>query len=388
MNNDIIFNFFLTTISRADMSSDICDKNWLREAKKPNYAKHTKGIGIVDLFSGCGGLTLGAMEAGHKNGVNVKIKLAVEYGENASNTYEKNFHDNLVDIHKGDIGDIITNYPGEEFSDSEKKLQENVEEVDVVLAGPPCQGHSRLNNHTRSKDPRNKLYLKVIRFVELCKPKFVIIENVLNIKKDSTNILGTSAELLENMGYFVENITIKASEFGIAQNGIRHVQIASLKKLDLKLDSYKSKLVLSDVIDDIMLNSEFSKETFDTPSVTKHKERVDYLFDNDEYDLPDHLRPDCHKNKKHTYPTCYGRLKWDEPSTTITRGFSTMGQGRFLHPLQRRTLTPHEAARIQGFPDFYNFRYPMKRGDLHLMIANAVPPRIGAMLVDLYLSQC
>lgn len=123
------------------------------------------------------------------------------------------------------------------------------------------------------------------------------------------------------------------------------------------------------------------------PSVTKHMERIEHLFENDLYDLPDHLRPDCHKNKKHTYPTSYGRLKWNEPSSTITRGFSTMGQGRFVHPLRKRTLTPHEAARIQGFPDFFYFETPKKQGELHLMIANAEPPKISAMLVDAYLSQ-
>jgi DNA (cytosine-5)-methyltransferase 1 len=152
------------------------------------------------------------------------------------------------------------------------------------------------------------------------------------------------------------------------------------------LDLYKSSSVLSDVIDDIIDNYENSSEIFDTPSITKHKERIDYLFDHNIYDLPDSLRPDCHKKKKHTYPTSYGRLKWDEASTTITRGFSTMGQGRFVHPLRKRTLTPHEAARIQGFPDYFKFDTTQKRGELHLMIANAVPPKIGAMLIDQYLN--
>lgn len=366
---------------------EILDNQWLTSVVAPDYNQFKNSINIVDLFSGCGGLTLGALEAAKKNQLSSNIKLAVELGPEAANTYEKNFVKNLSVIHKGDIAELISNYPGDDISEIEKEVQLRNNDIDVLLAGPPCQGHSRLNNHTRSKDPRNKLYLKVIRFVELCRPKFVIIENVLNIKNDSNNILEESADFLTKLGYTVENIVVKTVNYGIAQNRVRHIQVASLKKIDLSLQSYESSSVLSDVIADIIDNGSNSNDVFDTPSVTKNPERIDYLFENDLYDLPNELRPDCHKNKDHTYPTSYGRLKWNQPSTTITRGFSTMGQGRFVHPLRRRTLTPHEASRIQGFPDFFKFTEYTTRGSLHLMIANAVPPKISAMLVDLYLTQ-
>jgi DNA (cytosine-5)-methyltransferase 1 len=369
------------------MSSSICGNNWLKNQNIPNYNQYPNSINIVDLFSGCGGLTLGALEAAKKHELSSKIKLAVELNPQAANTYKKNFSENLVFLHKGDISELITNYPGDEISEAEELIQAENRNIDVLLAGPPCQGHSRLNNHTRSKDPRNKLYLKVIRFVELCRPQLVIIENVLNIKNDSENILQKSADFLTKLGYSVENLVIKTVDYGIAQNRIRHIQVASVKKLNLSLNNYKSSSVLSDVISDIIDNEKVSNHIFDTPSVTKNPERIDYLFENDIYDLPNEMRPDCHRNKAHTYPTSYGRLRWDLPSTTITRGFSTMGQGRFVHPLRRRTLTPHEAARIQGFPDFFSFTEFETRGNLHLMIANAVPPKISAMLVDLYLTK-
>lgn len=369
------------------MNNILCNNKWVKDKIAPDYTLSKKTLNIVDLFSGCGGLTLGALEACRHNDINGKIKLAVEHNSAASGIYERNFENNLEVIHKGDIESLITNYPGDPISDAERKLQVQTGNVDILLAGPPCQGHSRLNNHTRSRDPRNRLYLKVARFVELCRPKFVIIENVLNIKKDAGNILNVSSGILEELGYILQDITIKTANYGIAQRRTRHVQIASLNPIDINLERYLSTSVLSDVISDVIDNYKISTELFDTPSITKHSERIDYLFDNNVYDLPNHLRPDCHKNKKHTYPTSYGRLRWDEPSTTITRGFSTMGQGRFVHPLRRRTLTPHEAARIQGFPDFFKFSGQLKRGELHLAIANAVPPRIGAMLVDLFLSQ-
>ena len=81
--------------------------------------------------------------------------------------------------------------------------------------------------------------------------------------------------------------------------------------------------------------------------------RIDHLFDKNLYDLPDAERPDCHKNGN-TYPSVYGRMNWDRPAGTRTTGFLTPGRGRYIHPLRRRVLTPHEAARVQSFPDSFN----------------------------------
>jgi DNA (cytosine-5)-methyltransferase 1 len=76
----------------------------------------------------------------------------------------------------------------------------------------------------------------------------------------------------------------------------------------------------------------------------------------------------------------YGRLLWDEPAQTITTGFGSMGQGRFVHPGRPRTLTPHEAARLQTFPDFFTFRKARTRHALARMIGNAVPPLLTVAL--------
>jgi DNA (cytosine-5)-methyltransferase 1 len=72
----------------------------------------------------------------------------------------------------------------------------------------------------------------------------------------------------------------------------------------------------------------------------------------------------------------YGRLWWDEPAQTITTGFSSMGQGRYVHPRRKRTLTPREAARLQFFPDFFDFAVVPERSAWHHMIGNAVPPKL------------
>ena len=107
--------------------------------------------------------------------------------------------------------------------------------------------------------------------------------------------------------------------------------------------------------------------------------RIDWLFDNDAYDLPNTQRPRCHRNG-HTYPSVYGRMRWNEPAQTITTGYLTPGRGRFVHPSRRRTVTPREAARIQAFPDSYDFcpaGIDATRVLLGKIIGDAVPPLLG-----------
>ena len=115
-----------------------------------------------------------------------------------------------------------------------------------------------------------------------------------------------------------------------------------------------------------------------TPTLSpENEERIRHLFEEDQYDLPLHKRPESHRQGT-TYTSVYGRMKWDQPSGTITTGFMTPGRGRFVHPLKPRVLTPHEAARLQGFPDGYNFfAGSPRRQDLGKWIGDAVPGILG-----------
>ena len=106
------------------------------------------------------------------------------------------------------------------------------------------------------------------------------------------------------------------------------------------------------------------------------KRRIHYLFRHGLYDLPNHQRPLCHRIDNHTYKSVYGRLHWGRPAQTITSGFRCMGQGRFVHPKARRTLTSHEAARLQLIPDFFTLGDPEHPTILAEMIGNAVPPKL------------
>jgi DNA (cytosine-5)-methyltransferase 1 len=265
-------------------------------------------------------------------------------------------------------------------SASEKGLVELAGHIDLLLGGPPCQGHSDLNNHTRRTDAKNQLYERMARFAELVRPMHLIIENVPAVLRDKRKVVDTTVEALRRVGYNLGHGIVELSSLGVPQRRRRHVLVASLTR-DVCLESMTSgyhrlaptvKWAIAD------LRSNDSGRLFDTPSTPTPRscERIEYLFNHGCYDLPDSERPDCHRLYEHTYRSVYGRLHWDEPAQTITGGFGCMGQGRFVHPAEERTITPHEAARLQFIPDFFSFDSVSSRTALAQMIGNAVPPKL------------
>ncbi len=186
--------------------------------------------------------------------------------------------------------------------------------IDILLAGPPCQGHSDLNNHTRRKDERNELYERVGQFAELAKPKFVLIENVPNIIHSHEKVLQNTVSLLESCGYTIDTGMIDLVDLGVPQKRKRHVLVASLLvpiSVHATLDKYRYSETrdVKWAIEDLEhLNN---NDVLDQP--TKHSIknliRIKYLFDHDLYDLPDEMRPRCHQNG-HTYKSMYGRINF------------------------------------------------------------------------------
>ena len=118
----------------------------------------------------------------------------------------------------------------------------------------------------------------------------------------------------------------------------------------------------------------------DRPEYTEAiRERMDWLFDNDQHDLALAERPDCHQGGT-SYGAVYGRMHSDRPAPTITTGFTTPGRGRFVHPTERRTLTAAEAARLQGFPDGYVFRPDPNRRPTRAQLAKWIGDAVTAPL--------
>lgn len=358
------------------ITSDDYDIAWLMSKEQPITPMWRGEIRMVDLFSGTGPMTLGIVEAGRATGIKVVPVFAIDFERNAAKNYSYNFpkcnvvNDDILKYVNGELGAPITQ--------AETDTLNMVGRIDMVIGGPPCQGHSDLNNHTRRNDPRNQLIFRVVRFVELTRPRFVIIENVQGIRHDKNHVLQTAEEFLERLGYHLHENLLMASKFGVAQNRRRFILVATLDNMEFDLGQYERENVNGVwwAIKDLAQNDE--KDVFNTSAKhsSTNQQRINYLFDNNIYELPYQLRPECQRSENNRYTSVYSRMYPDKPAPTITSGFGSIGQGRFGHPYERRTMTPHEAARVQFIPDFFKFSKELNRVALQKMIGNAVPPKL------------
>jgi DNA (cytosine-5)-methyltransferase 1 len=354
----------------------------LRLKVRPNFASGAAKLRVVDLFAGCGGLTLGVGQAAKSAELGLDVRLALDFEKAATDVFQANFEDAHV------VTDSVEAYfdgeLGVDLTKTEASTLEQVGPTDFLLGGPPCQGNSDLNNKTRRNDPKNELYLRMARAAEVLQPKFVVIENVPTVRFATADVVQKTLAHLESLGYRVHSETIGLHALGVAQKRRRHVVLAS--RLDfVDPESILTELATREV--DSTYNLRWAigdleqlsvREGYDVEPAASatNVERMRYLLAHPEsYDLPNHLRPTCHQGD-HSYKSMYGRLNWDEPAQTVTSGFGSIGQGRYMHPSQLRALTAHEAARIQGFPDYFSFSTITKRADLAVMIGNAVPPAL------------
>jgi DNA (cytosine-5)-methyltransferase 1 len=353
------------------------DAAWLRSAERPKSSA-TVDVRFADLFAGCGAMSIGVVEACRGLGKTAHPMFAADINGKALDVYKQNFtpRRSLSDAVERELDSRI----GCALSQSEKALKKRVDKIDLVIGGPPCQGNSDLNNHTRRRDPKNALYLRMVRFAEVFEPSSIIIENVRGVLHDENNVVDVAQEALERLDYTVEVLVIRGEELGVPQRRRRVFLLASKRKLtplEKDLDWYRQPTrSFAWACDDLLTAKDHPiLDASGLPSAVS-KRRIDYLFDNDYYNLPNSERPTCHRDKQHSYNSVYGRMNWNEPAPTITTGFGSMGQGRFVHPKRRRTITPHEAARLQFIPDYFSFG-DANRAAIAEMIGNAVPPKMA-----------
>lgn len=353
------------------------DAAWLRASERPKLPGPVD-VRFADLFAGCGAMSIGVIEACRALGKVAHPMFAADMNRKALDVYSENFAPRRKAY--GPIEQELDSPIGSALSSNERALKKGVGEIDLVVGGPPCQGNSDLNNHTRRHDPKNALYLRMVRFAEVFEPQSIIIENVRGVLHDANNVVGAAQEALERLKYTVEVLVIPGEDLGVPQRRRRVFLLASKEKLfplEEELARYRqpSRSFAWACGDLIKTNANPLLDATGIPSAT-NKRRIDYLFDNDCYDLPNSERPSCHRDKEHSYNSVYGRMRWDAPAPTITTGFGSMGQGRYVHPKQRRTITPHEAARLQFIPDFFVFG-DCNRAAVAEMIGNAVPPKMA-----------
>lgn len=362
---------------------EVEDATWLRAQVRPR-ASTQRPFRVVDLFCGCGGMTLGLEEAARRARRSVEIRLAVDSSPVACAVFKANYPS--APVVAAGVESIFDRDPGRPRSRPEIEVSRFVGAPDALIGGPPCEGHSDLNNHTRRNDKKNDLYLRMARAAEVLRPAVVVIENVPQVLRDAKDVARVTQAALEQLGYRVDGRVIDMTRVGVPQKRRRYIMLASL------VDAVDPEAILEDLaarecrertvgwaIRD--LESVSAIEEIDRPSQasTENRKRIRFLFENSMYNLPNAERPECHLNG-HSYISMYGRLRWGAPAQTITTGFTSMGQGRYVHPSRRRTLTPHEASRLQTFPDWFDWSKASGRTALAGMIGNAVPPLMMTVL--------
>jgi DNA (cytosine-5)-methyltransferase 1 len=386
---------FLDVANQAD-SSDPYEAWWMSylATGKALGKLDRGGLRIADLFCGPGGLSSGFALGCKLLGYQPVHQLAVDVDEEALRVAARNHHvkypiagstAGLVDYKVQYLADGNVTF-AEPPIITDDTLGRLVKSVDVVIAGPPCQGHSTANKNRKFFDQRNLLYLTVPAIAIALEAPFVVIENVPGVQASQQGVVQSTWQILEAHGYSVSGAVLDASRFGWVQQRKRYFMVASKKaepldfrELVIPMMSRQPAMPLSTVIGDLVDTDEISFMTEEPKMTVENMERIRYLHENDLYDLPDSERNQAARLGGTTYRSVYGRMYWDRPCQTLTTGFMSPGRGRYVHPLLRRTINPREAARLQGFPDSYIFDVagPPARTALAKWIGDAVPAPLG-----------
>lgn len=317
----------------------------------------------IDLFSGCGGLSVGLELAGFR------VRAAVEIDIKAQETYRAN-HPN-VRLYCESIRELS----------AAKVLRDTglaPGDLDLLAGCPPCQGFSRLRTRNRSvtvPDVRNDLIRDFLRFVRVMRPKTVMLENVPGLRQDHR--FANLCSALEAMEYRVVSADLDAADYSVAQRRKRLILLASRIHEPRLAVKAKLRLTVRDVIADLDEPSGTLDQLHAVPenrsSAVMSLIRLIPLDGGSRSQLPQKMQLGCHTRNDGFYDV-YGRMSWDDVAPTITSGCSNPSKGRFLHPSKHRTITLREAALLQGFPADYLFDITHGKESIALMIGNALPP--------------
>ncbi len=363
---------------------------------------------MVDLFAGCGGLSLGLEQAGFTSW------FVNEIVEHFANTYK--FNHNLSEDHYF-IGDIVT------LNQHLDDYKEMITDITLVCGGPPCQGFSMANRQRILDDPRNGLYKQYLIFLSYVRPKFFIMENVKGMMNKKDEIIQNFREYLGEE-YKYDFAVLKAQDFGVPQNRERFIMIGNRlgippKALFEEINKYKRPaFVLRDAlfglphleakmkkgqvgVEDI--RSGLTERDFDYPLtdfyrfingdkvITKlynHKNRYNNERDIEIYRRLPQGANSLHesiadimpyKRRNEIFKDKYFKLYENQICKTITSHMK-FDCNMYIHPWEARGLSPREAARIQTFPDDYVITGPQNLW--YAQVGNAVPVKLAKAIGD------
>lgn len=317
----------------------------------------------IDLFSGCGGLSLGLKKAGFN------IVAAVEIDRKAQETYKLNHP--RTPLYRKDIRDL----------DPENVLAEvgiKKGELDLLAGCPPCQGFSRLRTKNKlisTNDKRNDLVDDFLRFIQAMHPKAVMLENVPALAKDKRFL--AMKNTLHELGYNTVTHILDAADYSVPQRRKRLIMLASRVHTPVIAEKKCKRISVRTALDGITEPGQGGDPLHNLGENRSQKVRdIIALIPKDggsRTDLPEKYQLNCHKRST-GFSDVYGRLAWDEVAPTITSGCHNPSKGRFLHPIYNRTISLREAAVLQGFPRSYKFNILHGKESIALMIGNALPP--------------
>lgn len=371
----------------------------------------------IDLFCGAGGLTAGFAEAGYE------VAFAVDVDRDSCETYKSNNkgvhveHESIVDLEAAEV---------ERLSGGD---------IDVVLGGPSCQGfstHGRRNGWVRDDDERNRLWIQMFEVVQRLKPRAFLMENVPGLVYWKDGAFGkTILDEFRRLGYAVSMDILLAADFGVPQRRRRLFIVGMRGETPFSfpsethlggwrrdtLDRWERKrkergllqhIPVWDAIADLprLCGTSGTKvalysEARLTPYVRVMRSASQMLLDHEvgplseEHldlirhvhqggtwrDVPPHLLPDRFRGMRRTDGTnLLGRLDPSLPAYTITTQFQNVTTGCFTHPFEDRPLSMREAARIQSFPDRYQFSGSLS--SRCRQVGNAVPPLLARVLAE------
>jgi DNA (cytosine-5)-methyltransferase 1 len=170
-------------------------------------------------------MSVGLEEAARRSGYSLDVSLAVDTDEAVIEIYKTNLPDAHTEV--VDVATLFDGVIGKPMTKSERGVSEAIGQVDVLLGGPPCQGHSDLNNHTRRRDPKNALYLKMARAAEVLAPRVVVVENVVPVQWDDADVVKRTSKALSRAGYEVAGRVLDLRRLGVPQLRRRFVLLAS-----------------------------------------------------------------------------------------------------------------------------------------------------------------
>lgn len=341
-------------------------------------------IDVVDMFSGCGGMSAGFRAI---NGVvpAYNIIAAVDVDPVANRSYQANFG---VSPLGSSVGDLAA-----DKSQLRRMLRESGRREDrplVLIGCSPCQGFSSHRNSGGKKDARNPLFVDFSIVAAELKPDVVVVENVPELLTDKYwPLVEDARNRLRAAGYVVHLSVHNMATFGVPQERFRTLLLA-MKRPFLPLEGFTSRNSFRTVRDAIGFLPAVQAGERD-PSDPMHYSaghkpstiQTIQAVPRDGGNRPANVGPAClirarEKQGRGAYDDVYGRLAWGRPAITITAYARNPASGRFVHPEQDRGLTVREAALLQSFPKSYSFSGSLD--ERFRQIGNAVPPAFSTAL--------